>query len=62
MVADASDRFGLRDGAVKVAAADVGITYGTAKQHLRMLRSRLGVATTQTAVQWLDEHQPGWSD
>jgi hypothetical protein len=55
-------RFGLRYGAVKAAAAEVGVAYATAGNQLMWMRARLGVTTTQAAVQWLDEHQPGWRE
>ena len=55
-------RFGPRRGALKAAAADVGVAYSTAANQLVRTRARIGVATTQEAIRWLDEHQPGWRD
>jgi len=49
-------------GSVKRAAEELGMTSGTAHQHLSAMRKRLGVASTREAVAWLDEHKPGWRD
>ena len=47
-------------GSLQAAAADLGINYKTAAQHLANLRRRIGVSTDQEAVRWLDRTHPGW--
>jgi hypothetical protein len=52
--------FGMRRGSLRQAASEVGIAYQTARNHMRDSRMRMGVTSTRGAVEWLDEHEPGW--
>ena len=51
---------GGRYGSVKRAAEELGITSGTAAQHLWAMRKRIGAPSTRAAVKRLDEQMPRW--
>ena len=51
---------GGRYGSVKRAAEELGITSGTAAQHLWAMRKRIGASSTGAAVKRLDEQMPRW--
>jgi HNH endonuclease len=55
-------RTDMRYGSHRRAAVDLGLRPHTEARRMWQMRKRIGVASTQQAVAWLDVHQPRWRD
>jgi len=55
-------RTDMRYGSHRRVAVDLRIRPQAEARMMWLLRKRIGVASTQEAVAWLDEQRPGWRD
>jgi hypothetical protein len=55
-------RSDMRYGAHQRVAVEVGLRPQSVASQMWQMRKRLGVASTQEAVAWLDGHRPDWRD